>query len=511
MFPLAFGTLKDCDDFAAKKLASPEIFEAELHSFPEDKAGVTPTALDFAKFARADARAFLSVGPRVVNLPPSRSSSSLLAPPSSPILRSASSSPALPVRHVGPAAILERTGGAEAEIPFIYTPRRAPHNANFIVLGCAASHADEDKMKGKANGEKTAIANLIAQDVAAGAFSALLFTGDNIYKNGASSPIHPWKFRQSIERYYSVGALAQVPIHPVNGNHDLGIENEYKGAGKAVVAWLKGRKVSQWDRAMAPVLRSYLSPEISRNWIMPNRNYALDYDQVNLFFLDSNTFPFDKSAISWLIAAYRKLNPPGTKKWNCAVYHHSTTSAGKRALHGPDGVTEYDLKRYADPNLMASFLECKFELVEAAFKGGADDTWIAALCNQQKPLFKISPSFNQTLLNCFMHLERHEGIKMDLTLGAHDHNLGLLKHRSLHGYQIISGAAGDEYELQAVRPECLNPATQDWAVRQNGYVQISFCPRVCAMRFINHQGVELRTATIQRIPTATDPDNLILT
>lgn len=156
---------------------------------------------------------------------------------------------------------------------------------------------------------------------------ALIFLGDNFYMQGVASVDDPlWQDR--MVSMYSGPCLGEVPIYPVLGNHDYGLD-----PGAQI------RMTNRWPR-----------------WRFPRRFYQITFGNIaTVTFYDSHIldFCFDATSCSgdFLLNAHRSAGV----SWHIVAAHHPIRSRSRKSFGHRGGLKPWLLEPwvcdYADISL----------------------------------------------------------------------------------------------------------------------------------------------------------------
>lgn len=291
--------------------------------------------------------------------------------------------------------------------PHTYRLKGHKDNPRIFVTGCGGESLGQHQV--------ALLMDLVAEQEGAPDF--VLVLGDNIYENGADSPNDP-AFNTFFHDVYPILLhMQEVPYYVILGNHDGKYHKKASLTKKLTSNIKQGREVEKNEVIHTYVsdaygstqekIHQYSQPELnlknSQPWNMPHFFYSLIIGEVQLFCINSNSYPKDyltlisdhpdkNNQAVWLLTEYRKAKNSGRKM--LLALHHPFHTEGKRA-----DPQEFDAYQYLSSE----------EIKNLNFYLGTN-----------------TESYNELLKQIFIYQEMH----FDMILAAHDHYLSYFNNQA---------------------------------------------------------------------------------
>lgn len=315
---------------------------------------------------------------------------------------------------------------------------------NLAITGCQGTITDQvPEYWGKGPGIQQQIGQRMSQDSPEINFRALL--GDNFYRWGVNSPVDI-KFKQGFSDIYSGDRKLTAAVL---GNHCY----NFQKSAMHLAGQMAGANGDGLDRAMHQVRHTYI--RANDGWVMPYRYYAMELPFANIFYMDSNTLPFDSAQQAWLIERYTTLNAdPSSNKFNIVMQHHPLISYGKRF----PGSTHHDVEQY----LLAGY-----------------DHKINRKTTMNDLVLTTYKDFN---------------LVFDLFVVAHDHHLAQGRVVDIPGSpcQLVVGGGGGKLQ------DVIRPDLAYWSAKSHGYLKLKIAKNSLAWTFFNERGGKLAMSGLSR-------------
>jgi len=147
---------------------------------------------------------------------------------------------------------------------------------------------------GTGDKDQYAVAEAMEVRCQEGSLDGILLLGDNFYDDGVGSTTDP-QWESKVFKPYGSACLSQVPIYALLGNHD------YKGDVEVQMQM----------------------SEINPRWVLPNRNYTLNFGNILKIIAVDTQFPDvcgnpDKCTVDYL----KKSLGEGSPSWTIVMGHH---------------------------------------------------------------------------------------------------------------------------------------------------------------------------------------------
>ncbi len=311
---------------------------------------------------------------------------------------------------------------------------------HFYVLGCGEGELKNKRQVAELMNEIT-LKNNKKPDF-------IILLGDNFEETGVDST-HSKSFVEGFDKIYheNLEAIAGIPFFVVPGNHDhgfpvlyplrvTGINNNLEKIASEVLHTYVDEKGMPEPKKINLFSQETLNLETMKKrgqtWNMPGRYYELQFDNKELFFIDTNTYV--KEYIEYYLNGNKELNKqpawlehvaknPETIKY--LFMHHPLRTVGKRAFCSD--IEEY--LSHADIQLLI----------------------------KNKIIDREDESYNEVI----KRLLQKQGLNFDAVFAAHDHNMyhynnqneikslsESAKKTKLLRQIVAGGAGGGHHELQ---------------------------------------------------------------
>jgi hypothetical protein len=314
---------------------------------------------------------------------------------------------------------------------------------HFYVLGCAGD--------GKEGQKKVAdMMNLIAKNSEAPQFFVML--GDNFYDNGVDSASDP-RFESQFHDVYhhpSHQYISGIPYFVVLGNHDHNLHSNFSLSNPGnIEGKIDFKKMAaQVEHTFLGRPKDFLKENDVhindlRHWNMPSHFYLVRWHNIEMFFIDSNTYAKD-----YLASFFGDPDPNNQATWlqthaqnpdtiKMLFLHHPVLTVGKRF---------YDF----DTNTYLSH----------------DDV------RRLKEVYAVQGGYNEILRQIIFE---KQNISFDSVFAAHDHVMSYHLDRNINKTlcQVTAGGGGGSLQYRET--------AKDWEkmpffASDHGFVSVKVTP-----------------------------------